>query len=157
MKIAAKEIVKICNGQLFSGDGNVEIQKYSRDTRTINPGDMFIAIKGDNINGNLYIKEAFDKGAVGCITDSKEILNTLYLYSDKIVILVENSILAMQKIATYIRSKINIPVIAITGSVGKTSTKDIIASVVSLRYNVLKTKGNLNNHIGLPLTIFIFS
>ena len=153
MNISAQEIINICNGILICGNDNTIIKKYSIDTRTIATGDMYIAIKGDNIDGNNYIKEAFKKGAIGCITDSKEIADSLVLYSDKIIIQVDNTILAMQKIATYIRSKINIPVIAITGSVGKTSTKDIIANIVSQKYNVLKTEGNLNNHIGLPLTL----
>ena len=153
MNLTANEITQICNGQLVSGNESSVISKYSIDTRRLTHSDMYIAIKGENIDGNSYIEEAFKKGAIGCITDSKEIADSLVLYSDKIIIQVDNTILAMQKIATYIRSKINIPVIAITGSVGKTSTKDIIANVVSQKYNVLKTEGNLNNHIGLPLTL----
>lgn len=81
---------------------------------------------------------------------SKEDINT---YKDKFIIIVENVVKALQEIAAYKRSLYNIPVIGVTGSVGKTSTKDIIASVMATKYNVLKTQGNYNNEIGLPLTI----
>ena len=151
--ITVNKIVEICNGELLSGDENIEIEAYSKDTRTLNKGDMYLGIKGEKINGNDYIEQAFINGAIGCITDediSKEIISK---YKEKAIIKVEDTIKAIQKLAKYKRSLYNIPVIAVTGSVGKTSTKDIIANVLEQKYKVLKTEGNMNNHIGLPMTL----
>ena len=153
MKITVKKILEVCHGKLLSGDTNLEIEKYSIDTRTIKNGDIYVAIKGDNVDGNNFINQAFEKGALGCITEQNVSCELLKKYENKIIIMVKNSITALQQIASFVRDKYNIPVIAITGSVGKTSTKDIISNVVAQKYNVLKTEGNLNNHIGLPLTL----
>ncbi len=152
-EITVKDILKVCNAKLLSGDINTTINSFSKDTRTILPGDIYIGIKGENFDGNKFCKSALDLGAIGCITDSKVESSVLENYKSKVILQVENSVIALQKLANYKRSLYNIPVIAITGSVGKTSTKDIIASVVSKKYKVLKTEGNLNNQIGLPLTL----
>ena len=151
--ICVNKIVEICNGKLLSGNENTEIEAYSKDTRTLNKGDMYLGIKGEKINGNDYIEQAFINGAIGCITDedvSEEIINK---YKEKAIIKVEDTIKAIQQLAKYKRSLYNIPVIAVTGSVGKTSTKDIIANVLEQKFKVLKTEGNMNNHIGLPMTL----
>ncbi len=152
-KITVNKIVEICNGKLISGDGNIEIEEYSKDTRTLNKGDMYLGIKGEKINGNDYIEKAFINGAIGCITDEEVSVELLNKYTNKIVIKVEDTIKAIQELAKYKRSLYNIPVIAVTGSVGKTSTKDIIANVLAQKFKVLKTEGNMNNHIGLPMTL----
>ena len=137
----------------FCGDPNLIIEDYCNDTRKLQKDDMYIAIKGEKINGNDFIEEALKKGAIGCITDEKIHESLIERYKDKVFIIVENTIKAIQEIARYKRNLYNIPVVAVTGSVGKTSTKDIIASVLKEKYDVLKTEGNFNNHIGLPLTI----
>ena len=152
--ITVNKIVEICNGKLLSGDENIQVKTYSKDTRTLNKGDMYLGIKGEKINGNDYIEQAFINGAIGCITDenvSEKIINKYK--KEKVIIKVENTIKAIQELAKYKRSLYNIPVIAVTGSVGKTSTKDIIANVLGQKYKVLKTEGNMNNHIGLPMTL----
>ncbi len=151
--LTVKDIIEVCNAKLICGDINTIINNFSKDTRTILPNDMYIGIKGENFDGNVFCKKALELGAIGCITDAGIDASILENYNSKIIIQVENSITALQKIANYKRNLYNIPVVAITGSVGKTSTKDIIASVVSKKYKVLKTEGNLNNQIGLPLTI----
>lgn len=149
--IYVSDIINFCNGELICGDRNLECIHFCNDTRRINNGDVYVGIKGDSFNGNNFYKEAFAKGASVCILDEDtEIDNE---YGDYTIVLVENTIVALQKLAKYKRSLYNIPVVAITGSVGKTSVKDIIYSVVSSKYNTLCTKGNLNNHIGVPLTI----
>ena len=151
--ITVNKIVEICNGKLLAGEKNIEIETYSKDTRTLKKGDMYLGIKGEKINGNNYIEQAFINGAIGCITDenvNEEIINK---YKEKVIIKVENTIKAIQELAKYKRSLYDIPVIAVTGSVGKTSTKDIIANVLGQKYKVLKTEGNMNNHIGLPMTL----
>lgn len=152
--IKVKDVIKICNGKLVYGDENIICENFSKDTRFIEKNDVYIGIKGQNFDGNLFYEEALEKGASVCILQDVDIdVNKLNKFQNIAIIKVENTIKALQQIAKYKRSLYNIPVIAITGSVGKTSTKDIVASVMSEKYNVLKTEGNLNNHIGLPLTI----
>ena len=154
MEIRVKDIIKVCNGKLLTGDENAICENFSKDTRTIEPNDIYVGIKGENFNGNTLYEQAFEKGAKACLLQGIEISDEeLKKYNDKVIIIVDDTIKALQKIASYKRDLYNIPVIAITGSVGKTSTKDIIASVVGEQYKVLKTQGNMNNHIGLPLTI----
>lgn len=153
-EIRVLDIIRECNGKLLCGDENFVCESFSKDTRTINKGDVYLGIKGETFNGSLLYKEAFDKGASVCIVDDVEITEEdIAEHSDKVIIKVENTVKALQDLAKYKRSLYDIPVIGITGSVGKTSTKDIIASVVGMKYNVLKTEGNLNNEIGMPMTI----
>lgn len=118
-KMSVDKIVEICKAELISGDKNLEINSYSKDSRDINIGDMYIAIKGEQINGNDYIEEAFNKGAIGCISDEDVDKKIIEKFKDKIIIKVQNTIKAIQKIAKYKRSMYNIPVIAVTGSVRK--------------------------------------
>ena len=154
MNVKIKDIVKECNAKLVFGDEEIVCDNFSKDTRTLQKNDVYVGIKGENFDGNSLYEEALRKGAKVCILQGVEISDEIReKYTDRAVILVEDTIKALQQIATYKRSLYNIPVIAITGSVGKTSTKDIIASVVDKEFKVLKTQGNLNNHIGVPLTI----
>ena len=143
--------INIIDSYIFN---NIKVNSFSKDTRTIGNNDVFLAIKGDNFDGNSFINDAFEKGASLVICDNPSNNDISYAKNNnKNLIIVDDTIVALQKLATYKRSLYNIPVIAITGSAGKTSTKDIIYSVLSTKYKVLKTPGNLNNHIGLPLTI----
>lgn len=153
--IYIKDIIEVCNGELYCGNMDLKCDNFSKDTRSIEKGDIYIGIKGEKFDGNLFYKDAFNKGASACILDKDSFLKIKdnIEYKDKTIVLVENSVKSLQKLASFKRSLYDIPVIAITGSVGKTSTKDIIASVIGEEYNVLKTEGNYNNEIGLPLTI----
>ena len=152
MKI--KDILNITNGKLISGNQELECESFSKDTRTIQRGDIYIGIKGENFDGSKFWKQAIDNGADAVIIENADIpKNELEKYSNKVILEVENTLEALYKIAKYKREQYNIPVIAVTGSVGKTSTKDLIASVVGRKYKTLKTEGNNNNNIGLPLTI----
>ena len=149
-----KDILKVTNGKLLAGNENIECENFSKDTRTINEGDIYIGIKGEKFDGSKLWDEALEKGAKAVIVENIEIeKDKLQKYADKAIIKVENTLEALYKLAEYKRSLYDIPVIAITGSVGKTSTKDIIANVVSTKYKTLKTEGNNNNNIGLPMTI----
>lgn len=153
--IYVKDVTQKCHGKLIQGALDTPLISFSKDTRTIQKGDVFVGIKGVNFDGNNMYEEALEKGAIGCILNKDTIVNEYYLnkFKNAFIILVDDTISALQKLASYKRSLYDIPVIAITGSVGKTSTKDIVASVLEEKYHVLKTIGNLNNHIGLPLTI----
>lgn len=152
MKI--KDILKVTNGKLIVGNEEIECDNFSKDTRTIQKGDIYIGIKGEKFDGNQFWKQALKNGAKAVIIENIEITEKeMEKYSNKAIIKVEDTLKALYEIAKYKRSLYNIPVIAITGSVGKTSTKDIIASVISTKYKTLKTDGNNNNNIGLPFTI----
>ena len=142
-----KEIIEATQGQLLSGNLNDDVKGFTQDTRKINEGDMYIPLIGEKADGHDYIEQAFFKGASSIITSQP------VDYPDKNVILVKDTLQAMSDMAAYLREHRPVKVVAITGSVGKTSTKDMIYSVVSTKYKTLKTLGNYNNHIGLPLTI----
>lgn len=149
--ISVKDFVNIANAKLICGNENTILGDFKKDTKEITNQDTYIGIKGEKFDGSNFFKEAFENGAKVCILEHFD--GDVNKYSDKVILKVDNSIEAIQKIAKYKRNMYNIPVIGITGSVGKTSTKDLIASVMSQKYNTLKTTGNYNNHIGVPLTI----
>ena len=154
--LTVKDIVECTDGELIIGDESIICKKFQRDTRLIKENDVFFAIKGENFNGNKLWKEAFDNGASVVILSEFDKQKEDYReYKDKVIIKVEDSIIALHKIATKKRELYGstFPVIAVTGSVGKTSTKDIIAGVLSQKYKVLKTQENFNNDIGVPFTI----
>lgn len=133
-----------------------KINKVSIDTRKIHENDLYIGIKGENYDGNDFFKKAFENGAQIAILNKVEETDDLLQYlkdNNKSIILVKDTILALGSLALLKRQKFTKPVIAITGSAGKTSTKDMIYSVLNEKYKAHKTIGNQNNHLGLPLTI----
>ena len=123
-------------------------KSVSIDTRSIKPNDIFFAIKGPNFDGNNFALQAIKTGASYVISDNSAISKK----SDKIIY-VENSIKALQKLANYHRRKLNTKIIAITGSNGKTTSKELIFNVLKTKYKTTATKGNLNNHLGVPLSL----
>ena len=151
--IAVDKIVEICQGEVVSRGIASTCNDFCRDTRLLKKGDTFLALKCEAENAIKYIEDAFEKGAIGCICECDVPEDIINKNSYKFIIKVKDSVEAIQKLAEYKRSLYNIPVIAVTGSVGKTSTKEIIASVVGEVFNVKKNQGNYNNHIGVPLTI----
>ncbi|SHJ60940.1 UDP-N-acetylmuramoyl-tripeptide--D-alanyl-D-alanine ligase [Clostridium cavendishii DSM 21758] len=152
LELTFKEIVEAVKGEVIRKGNSEKFLRVSTDTRKIEKGSVFIALKGENFNGNTYINEASEKGAIVAIIDEK-------LYDEKTlndeinIILVNNTREALLDLAKYYRNKLDIKVVGITGSTGKTSTKDLIAAVLSEDYKVFKTKGNFNNEIGMPLMI----
>lgn len=148
------EIIKATKGELIQGNEKYECINFSKDTRSIQKDDCYIGIKGENFDGNKFWKQALDQGASTVIVENIEITEEdKNQFKGKNIIKVENTLEALYKIANCKRNKYNIPVIGITGSVGKTSTKDMVANVVAQKYKTLKTIGNNNNNIGLPFTI----
>ena len=115
--IKVEDILKICNGELLSGTKNINVYEFSKDTRNIKDGDFYVAIKGDSVNGNNFVEQALENGAIGCLVDEEIDKKITKKYNDKAIIKVENTIKAIQEIAKYKRSLYNIPVIAVTGSV----------------------------------------
>ncbi|NWF76520.1 MAG: UDP-N-acetylmuramoyl-tripeptide--D-alanyl-D-alanine ligase [Nitrospirae bacterium] len=141
------DIINATGGDLISLNAD-SFLGISIDSRTISEGELFIALKGSRHDGHNFLNEALRRGTGAIVEFPPE-----RFYKDKTVIYVKDSLRALQDIAHYLRMKRNVPVIAITGSNGKTTTKELIASIVSTRYKVLKNTGNLNNQIGLPLTL----
>ncbi|MFO7891541.1 MAG: UDP-N-acetylmuramoyl-tripeptide--D-alanyl-D-alanine ligase [bacterium] len=124
----------------------------STDSRSVKKGELFFALKGENFNGHQFIEESLNKGAVAVVTDKN------YSVSERIkekgvVLQVDDTLTALQQIAKKYRAQFDIPVIAITGSNGKTTTKEMIAEILSTRFKTVKSQGNYNNHIGVPLSI----
>lgn len=129
----------------------LKCNKVSIDTRKIEPNSFFIAIKGERFDANTFAKEALEKGASYVIIDNAD------YYIDDRTILVDDSLEALQALAKFHRQYLKLPIIALTGSNGKTTTKELINVVLAKKFNVKATVGNLNNHIGVPLTLLSFS
>ena len=149
MGMTLEDAAKACGGKLSATEDQKKalVLGGAVDSRKIQPGNLFFAIKGEKTDGHKYVGNAFRDGAVGAVVEEvPEGTNVPY-------ILVESTEKALSAIAGYYRSLFSIPVVGITGSVGKTSTKEMIASVLGTKYNVLKTDGNFNNEIGMPLTL----
>ena len=137
-KITVADILKVTDGTLVIGGKDENCEDFCRDSREVKQNDIYLGIQGEKVNGSIFFEEAFKKGAKGAILQNIEITQeqiTKY-EKNKFIILVKDTIKAMQQIATYKRSLYNIPVVAITGSVGKTSTKDMLASVLNEKYNI---------------------
>ena len=147
--LALFEIADMCGGVLQGPGASRTIRRISKDTRTLIPGDLYLALRGENHDGNLYAKTAAEKGAAGAILDATR----PDLPDSFPVIYVENALSALHRLAAAWRDRLALKVACVTGSSGKTTTKEFTAAVLSPRYRVVKTEGNLNNHIGLPLSI----
>ncbi len=148
--IKLDDVIKAVEGTVLSGNvENKQILSVATDSRENIPQGLFIAIKGENVDGHMYIECAARNGAIATLVSDEQ-----DTYIDEIVyIKVEDTIKGLQDLASWYRSQFNIPVVAITGSVGKTTTKDMVSSVLGRKYNVLKTQGNFNSDIGAPMTV----
>lgn len=143
------EILAATGGSLAGGEYQRSFSGISTDTRTIRQGNMFVALQGEKFDGHDFIVRAVDNGAGGVIVSKKHIF-----IPDRITaVRVADTLQALQDLALAHRRRFDIPVIAVTGSNGKTTTKELIAAVLSARYKTLKTEANYNNDIGLPLTL----
>jgi len=129
-----------------------DVGGFSIDTRTLQAGDLFIAIRGDRFDGNAYVGEAVRKGAVGALVSDRALAGEAAFASTPLIA-VADTIAALQRLANYVRRDSGTAVVAVTGSAGKSTTKEITADFLSARYRVFRNRGNLNNHIGLPLSL----
>jgi len=148
-----KKIKEICNMLDVKNDlsnfESVVVKGVSIDTRKIEDANLFVPFKGENVDGHQYVRNAIENGASAALWD----INVPNPPEDIPVIVVEDPLLALQSLANQYRHELDLKVVGITGSNGKTTTKDIVANLLSVKYRVHKTQGNYNNHIGLPLTI----
>jgi UDP-N-acetylmuramoyl-tripeptide--D-alanyl-D-alanine ligase len=131
-------------------DPNAIAIGYSIDSRTIRPGELFFAVKGEKMDGHDFVRQALEKGAVAAVVASEKLGG---VSAKAGVILVEDTLFALQVLASSVRRLWAKPLIAVTGSTGKTTTKEAIAHVLSSRFHMLKSEGNFNNHFGLPLML----
>ena len=144
------QIARLAGGSLSSGDGTAVIEKVSTDSRTIRRGELFVALRGENFDGHNFVEAVSTTGAAGAIVDSN--------WDGKVpenfaLLRARDTLKAYQQLAANYRKSLKLAVVAITGSNGKTSTKDFAAAVLARRFRVTKTQGNFNNHVGLPRTI----
>lgn len=148
-KFTLGEIAESCGGKFVGNDSdkNIEITSVERDSRQIKEGSLFLAIKGERVDGHDFIEKCFNSGAA-CAVCEKPIENPSKPY-----ILVDSTLEAVKKIAKAYREKFDIPVVGVSGSVGKTSTKEMLYAVLSQKFKTHKTQGNLNNELGVPLTL----
>lgn len=143
-----EEITKATEGELINADGRIIIKGISTDSRAISAGELFIALKGKRFDGHRFLEDAFRKGAQGAVV-SKDTISV----DKKLLIRVKNTKRAFGDIASAYRCKLSIPIVGITGSNGKTTTKDMVAHILSKRYKVLKTPDTENNQVGVPATL----
>ena len=150
-----RELIKVVSGKIIQGNQDCLISRISIDSRTLIPGDLFFAIIGPSFNGHDFIFEAFSKGAVGAVVckGASILLQNKQIDKDKIIIEVKDTLSALQDWSKHYKDKFETFNICITGSNGKTTTKEIIAHILSQEFPLLKTSGNYNNEIGIPLTL----
>ena len=153
--ITLSQLLEAVNGKLLGGNQNLDtpILRVDTDSRTIHPGALFIPLVGERFDGHAYINAALEGGAIGCLTARER----ESYREDKFYVKVGNTKRALRDLAAWYKGRFHIPFVAVTGSVGKTTAKDMIAAVLSTRYKVLKTEGNFNNNVGLPLTLLRLS
>jgi UDP-N-acetylmuramoyl-tripeptide--D-alanyl-D-alanine ligase len=158
-----EELREVISAQVLAGEGlgwtKQRIRHISLDTRSLRPGDLFLAIRGDRFDGHDFVTTALSKGAIGAVVlDSYDVSRLVLKHGPKrtipFILGVRDPLSAYQLLATYHRSRFQIPVVAVTGSNGKTTTKEMVASVMAHRWKILKTEGNLNNRLGVPQTLF---
>jgi UDP-N-acetylmuramoyl-tripeptide--D-alanyl-D-alanine ligase len=144
------KIAQFAGASISSGDDTVTIDKIGTDSRTIKPGELFVALRGENFDGHNFVESAAKSGAAGALVDQNWNGSVPENFA---LIRAPDTLHAYQQIAANYRQSLTLKVIAITGSNGKTSTKDFAASVLARKFRVTKTEGNFNNHVGLPRTI----
>lgn len=150
-RLTLGEVLRAVNGTLLGGfaDEDAPVDGVSTDSRKIQPGDLFVPLTGERFDGHAYINMALESGAAGCFTARER---ESYL-PGKFYIKVASPLRALRDLAAYYRTKFPIPLVGVTGSVGKTTTKEMVASVLETKYKVLKTEGNLNSREGMPMML----
>src|SRR6185437_11474886 len=157
-----EELREVVGAKILAGEGTGWtrhcIRRISLDTRSLRPGDLFLALRGDRFDGHDFVATALSRGAVGAIVlDSYDVSRLVLKRGSKrtqpFIFGVSDPLYAYQQLAAYHRSRFQIPVVAVTGSNGKTTTKDMVAKVMAHRWKILKTEGKLNNRVGVPQTL----
>jgi UDP-N-acetylmuramoyl-tripeptide--D-alanyl-D-alanine ligase len=154
VSLSAAEIAAAAGGRVISGDPAQRVERWSIDTRSLRPGELFVAIRGDRFDGHEFVAAALAAGAVGAVvTATPALAEAGTAGAAPLLIQVADTTRALQDAAREVRRRAGATVIAITGSAGKTTTKELTAEFLSAKYTVFRNRGNLNNHIGLPLSL----
>lgn len=169
LTLTAEGIAAAAGGRVIAGDGRTEVERVSIDSRTVAGGELFIAIRGERFDGHRFVADALARGAIGALIDDPRVRLTPDTTKDgpepepaasgehrapvPVLIQVEDTTRALQSVARDVRRRSGAQVVAITGSAGKTTTKEATADFLAARYRVFRNRGNLNNHIGLPLSL----
>jgi UDP-N-acetylmuramoyl-tripeptide--D-alanyl-D-alanine ligase len=148
--LSLAQIAKLAGGSISTDDTSVLVSRISTDSRTLRAGDLFVPLRGENFDGHKFIEQAAERGAAGAMVDETWKGKAPRGFA---LIRVANTLVGYQTLAANYRAKLPLKVIAITGSNGKTSTKDFVAATLAKKFRVTKTEGNFNNHVGLPQTI----
>ncbi len=148
--LTAEKAAEAVGGEILCGDINAKIENVQFDSRAVGEGSLFVPIKGERVDAHRFIEDCLKKGASAALTEHDIPENTY----GKVCIKVENTLDALQRLAAWYRSQFSLKLVGVTGSVGKTSTKEMIAAALSGGLNVMKTQGNKNSQIGMPCTMF---
>ena len=150
MRLDARWIAAACGGRLVSGDAALVVDGFSIDSRTLAAGDLFIALRGERFDGHQFVADALARGASGALIETADAWPA---GASGVAIIAADTLTALQRLASEIRRESRTRVVAVTGSAGKTTTKEVTAEFLGTRYRVFRNRGNLNNHIGLPLSL----
>jgi UDP-N-acetylmuramoyl-tripeptide--D-alanyl-D-alanine ligase len=154
MKLELRQIAHWCGGELNGPAAeSIQVTGYSIDSRTIGAGELFFAVKGERLDGHAFVKAAMERGAVGAVVSREKLEEARAAAGMQPLVVVDDPLRALQQLAAAVRRHWGKRVIGITGSAGKTTTKEAVAKVLSKRFQVLKSQGNLNNEFGLPLQL----
>jgi UDP-N-acetylmuramoyl-tripeptide--D-alanyl-D-alanine ligase len=148
--LSLRQIAEFAGGSLSGGDANTTVSKISTDSRTLQAGDLFVPLRGDNFDGHKFVEQASERGAAGAVVEASWSGTTPKSFA---LIRVPDTLAGYQNLAANYRRSLKLKVIAITGSNGKTSTKDFVAATLAKKFRVTKTEANFNNHVGLPQTM----
>lgn len=146
--MTVKDLVEATGGKLLCGKPETEVKNISLDSRTMKGGDLFVPIIGEKVDAHKFIPQVFEMGAAATLTSEHDKMDSPYAW-----IRVENTVKALQNIGSYCRNRLSLPLVGVTGSVGKTTTREMIAAALSASYRVFKTPGNSNSQVGVPITI----
>jgi UDP-N-acetylmuramoyl-tripeptide--D-alanyl-D-alanine ligase len=148
LSVTLGDLARAIDGRVVAGASGTPIVGFSIDTRSLRPGDLFIAIQGDRFDGHAFVADALGRGACGALVSDATVLGLA-----PVAVVVNDTVRALQELGRYIRRASHARVVAVTGSAGKTTTKELIAAILRARYRVCRSFGNLNNHIGLPISL----
>jgi UDP-N-acetylmuramoyl-tripeptide--D-alanyl-D-alanine ligase len=151
LTLTAGDVAAATSGRIVAGTSTAPIGRISTDSRAVGAGDFFVAIRGDRFDGHQFVAAALSSGATGALVDDATVVGSIG--RSAVVVQADDTTRALQAIARHVRRASGARVVAITGSAGKTTTKEVCAELLSTRYSVFRNKGNLNNHIGLPLSL----
>jgi UDP-N-acetylmuramoyl-tripeptide--D-alanyl-D-alanine ligase len=151
MQLTVAQIAEVTGGRVIVGDGDVRVAGVSTDSRQLEPGHLFVALSGEKVDGHVFVSQVLNGVAAAAVVSQE---GNYVCPPDKAVVLVPDTGRSLLKLGAWYRSQFKVSTVAITGSSGKTTVKDLTAQVLSSQFRTLKNRGNLNTEVGVPLTLF---